>query len=196
MNDPLDSNEIEILRSKDWTRRRFLRRAGVGALGTAIGLYGRTPYALAATAANSRPDVQLLEASPFVYVSPIQTNGKESTCHAELWYAWLDDSIIVTVAADRWKATALDKGLDRARIWVGDHGRWKTFFGGRNEKFREAPNFLADAERVDDPKTIDRLIAVYDEKYPEEIAQWRSAMISGSADGSRILIRYRLATVK
>ncbi|MBC8188002.1 MAG: hypothetical protein H8E78_07330 [Proteobacteria bacterium] len=195
MNDPLDSNEIEILHSKDWTRRRFLRRAGVGALGTAIGLYGRKPYALAATAANSRPDIQLLEASPFVYVSPIRTNGKESTCHAELWYAWLDDSIIVTVAADRWKATALDKGLDRARIWVGDHGRWKTFFGGRNEKFRVAPNFLADAERVDDPKMIDRLIAVYDEKYPEEIAQWRSAMISGSADGSRILIRYRLATV-
>jgi hypothetical protein len=38
---------------------------------------------------------------------------------------------------------------------------------------------------------IDRLLAVYEEKYPNEISKWRDRMRSGFADGSRILLRYR-----
>jgi len=64
-------------------------------------------------------------------------------------------------------------------------------FGGRNEKFRQAPNFVAVAEKVEEPGMIDRLLAIYDQKYPHEIATWRDKMRAGNADGSRILIRYR-----
>jgi hypothetical protein len=63
--------------------------------------------------------------------------------------------------------------------------------GGQNGDFRGAPNFIATAEKVDDPKMIDRLLTVYGKKYPGEIAKWSDRMRSGNADGSRILIRYR-----
>jgi hypothetical protein len=133
----------------------------------------------------------LLEESPFVYISPLLQNGEESSCHAEVWFAWIDDSIIVTVARDRWKAVALARDLNGAHIWVGNHGRWKTMLGGRNEDFRGAPNFIATAEKVDDPKMIDRLLTAYEKKYPDEIGKWADRMRSGNADGSRLLIRYR-----
>ena len=38
---------------------------------------------------------------------------------------------------------------------------------------------------------LDRLLANYEKKYPEEMGDWRVPMRSGFADGSRVLIRYR-----
>jgi hypothetical protein len=173
------------------TRRALLTRLGVGLAGFTWGSFLWTDPARAKGPAPGAPPVALLEKSPFVYISPLLANGDESTCHAEVWFGWLDDAVVVTVAADRWKARALSRGLDRARIWVGNHGRWKTMLGGRNEDFRSAPNFVAEAEKIEEPATIDRLLAIYDEKYPHEIASWRDRMKSGNADGSRIMIRYR-----
>jgi hypothetical protein len=173
------------------TRRRFLTRLGVGALGLAWALPGRPRPVIAKEPDSTSLPIALLERSPFVYVSPLLRNGKESSCHAELWFAWIDDSIVVTVAKDRWKATALTRGLNGARIWVGDHGRWKNMIGGHNAAYLEAPNFLATAERVEDKKMIERLLTVYAKKYPDEIARWSDRMRSGNADGSRIMIRYR-----
>jgi hypothetical protein len=98
--------------------------------------------------------------------------------------------VVVTVATERWKATALRKGLDRARIWVGDHGIWNTWYGGHNQDFRAAPSFEARGERVRDADLLERLLATYENKYPAEIAQWREPMRTGNADGSRIVIRY------
>jgi len=43
---------------------------------------------------------------------------------------------------------------------------------------------------VNDDALLDRLLAIYDRKYPGEIDKWRDRMRSGYADGSRILIRY------
>jgi hypothetical protein len=174
------------------TRRRFMTHVAVGSAGLALGVAGVSMRATAGQPASNTPPETLLDASPYVYISPLLSSGKESSCHAELWFGWIDESVIVTVAADRWKAKALDRGLNEARIWVGDHGRWKTTFGGRNEDFRAAPNFVARAEKVDDPGMIDRLLAVYDKKYPHEIASWRDRMRAGNADGSRIMIRYRI----
>jgi hypothetical protein len=130
-----------------------------------------------------------LEASPYVYVCPLRRAGAESTCHAEVWFAWLDDSVVVTVGSDGWKARSLRKGLDRARLWVGDYGRWKGVTGG-NEKFRKAPSFIANAEKVTDRTVLDRLLARYAVKYPAEIGRWDDKMRRGFDDGSRTLIRY------
>jgi hypothetical protein len=177
------------------TRRRFLEILGGLALSSfATGLNFSPKRAVAAEPTppeNLSVSKELLEKSPFVYISPLLATGQESSCHGELWFAWLDDSIVVNVASDRWKATALTRGLERARIWVGDHGRWKGMLGRRNEDFRAAPHFDARVEKVDDESTLDRLLATYEKKYPDEIASWRDAMRSGVADGSRVLLRYK-----
>jgi len=170
------------------TRRRFLG-ATLG-LGVSATLAGPITTARAAEPAPGLPSAKVLEKSPFAYISPLKSNGKESACHAELWYAWIDEAVVVTVATDRWKATAVAKGLDQARIWIGDHGLWRTWYGGTNDDFRAAKNFVARGERVRDPELLERLLAIYETKYPEEIAQWRGPMRTGNADGSRIILRY------
>ncbi len=134
--------------------------------------------------------LEALQRSDFVYVSPLRSDGGESRCHGEVWYAWLDGAVVLTTGAERWKARALRRGLDRARLWVGNHGRWKQLFG-TNEAFRRAPSFLAKASISKDRSLNERLLAVYEDKYPAEIGRWRDEMREGFADGSRALIRYR-----
>ena len=157
-------------------RRAFIAR-GLAWLGAVLS----GPLAAAPARASSPSLRTLLESSPFVYVSPLRSDGSESSCHAEVWYAWLDEAVVVIVAADRWKARAVERGLTRTRIWVGDHGRWKGWISN-NEEFRSAPSFEAVGERVRDAALLDRLLAVYEAKYPD-----------GFADGSRVLLRYRPA---
>ena len=184
------------------TRRRLLAAAAHGLAwpwiaGPLLSLASPLSPSMAQARAEEHPDpsgserlpVGLLESSPYVYVSPLRSDGRESRCHGELWFAWLDGSVVVTVASDRWKAEALGRGLDSARIWVGDHGRWKTLLRGRNEAFRAAPSFVARAEKATDEGLLDRLLATYERKYPAEIADWRERMKRGNADGSRIMIR-------
>ena len=132
---------------------------------------------------------QALEKSGFVYVSPLLADGSESTCHGEVWFGWIDGAVVINTSKETWKARALERGLDRARIWVGDHGRWKRLLGS-NRAFLQAPSFEARAERRKDDALLDRLLAIYERKYPGEIAKWRDRMRNGHADGSRILIRY------
>ena len=132
---------------------------------------------------------QVLETSGLVYVSPLRADGRESTCHGEVWFGWIDGAVVINTSTETWKARALERGFDRARIWVGDHGRWKRLLGS-NQAFRQAPSFEARAERRKDDALLDRLLAIYEKKYPDEIAKWRDRMRNGHADGSRVLIRY------
>ena len=166
-------------------RRTFLALAG-RSLGVLAALGIPLPARRATAAEPLRP---LLEKSGFVYVSPLKSDGNESTCHAEVWYAWIDDAVVMIVSSDRWKAQAIGRGLDRARIWVGDHGRWKGLISN-NEDFRQAPSFEARGELVKDSALLDQLLAAYETKYPAEIANWRDRMRNGYADGSRVLVRY------
>ena len=166
--------------------RRALIRAGAGA--ALLVLFG---WPARRSRAGSLPAdlTELLERSPFVYVSPRKGDGAESRCHGEVWFGWLDGSVVVITGSERWKARALARGLDRARIWVGDHGTWKGMLGA-NEEFRQAPAFDARASVSKDEKLLDRLLATYERKYPEEIGHWRDKMRQGFHDGSRVLIRY------
>jgi len=164
-------------------RRQLLARAIVWLGGTVA-----SPL-LALRARASTLRAQLVQ-SPYVYVSPLRSDGSESRCHAEVWFAWLDESVVMIVSSDRWKARAIRRGLARARIWVGDHGRWKGLLSF-NERFRTAPSFDAIGEQVADEALLGRLLAAYEDKYPEEIGQWRDKMRRGYADRSRILVRYR-----
>jgi hypothetical protein len=143
-----------------------------------------------ADAAVSPTLVAALVKSPYVYVSPLRANGEESSCHGEVWFAWLDGAVVLTSATTTWKARALERKLDQARIWVGDHGRWKALVG-HNEEFRKAPSFVARASVVKgDTALLDRLLAEFEKKYPAEIGRWRDPMRAGNADGSRVMLRY------
>lgn len=130
-----------------------------------------------------------LERSPYVYISPLLADGAESTCHGEVWFGFLDGEVVIITSAKSWKARSIDRGLVRARIWVGDHGRWKQVVG-RNERFRDAPKYTARARKFSDAAVVDELLALYEKKYPKEIADWRGPMREGVKDGSRVLIRY------
>ncbi len=131
-----------------------------------------------------------LSTSPYVYVSPLLVGGRESTCHGEVWFAWLDGSVVTSTSTGSWKARSIQAGRREARLWVGDHGRWKGVLG-RNESFRRAPSFLAEGRFVAEPgPLLDRLLAVYEVKYPGEIARWRDRMRTEVADGKRVVIRY------
>lgn len=131
----------------------------------------------------------LLEGSEFVYISPLDSQGEESRCHGEVWYGWLDRGVVIVTSRETWKARSLARGRDRARIWVGNYGRVKGLLGA-NEAFRKARHFDALASEVKDAAVLERLITLYETKYPREIAKWRDKFRSGYADGSRMLIRY------
>jgi hypothetical protein len=180
-------------RSASMQRRDFLKVSGSFAAAVAL-----VPWsALAESGASGAGKkfaipsklVAQLEKSPYVYISPLRSNGKESQCHAEVWYAWLDDAVVVTVAANRWKAKALAQGLDSAKIWVGDYGRVKSY-GMSNDDYLKGQSFVARASKSSDESLMKRLIAAYETKYPAEIGKWRDKMLAGFADGSRSLLRY------
>jgi hypothetical protein len=166
-------------------RRRFI--------GASLGFL-LWPFARVARAEKSTPlppeTERALAESPYVYISPLRSDGAESRCHGEVWFGWIDGAVLVNTGHDTWKARGVRSGLDRARIWVGDFGRWKGK-PGTNEDFRGGPSFEARAEFVKDVRVLDRLLAQYDEKYPAEIGKWRDRMRNGFSDGSRVVIRYR-----
>jgi hypothetical protein len=163
------------------TRRELL---GLGA-GTALAL----AWPRLAAAALPADVAGLLERSGFVYVSPLRSDGSESRCHGEVWYGWLDGAVVLITSQTSWKARALARGLARARIWVGDHGRVSRVLG-ENDAFRKAPSFEARVERSRDAALLDRLMKTYRAKYPAEIGSWEGRMRSGFESGERVLLRY------
>jgi len=142
-------------------------------------------------AAKLAPETRaLLGSSEFVYISPLRSDGSESRCHGEVWYGWLDETVVIITSRSAWKARAvLDKGLDSARIWVGDHGRWKGWVWN-NERFRSAPSFEARAEVDRDPSLLERLMQHYSKRYADEFGVWESRMRSGFESGERVMLRY------
>ena len=130
-----------------------------------------------------------LESSPYVYISPLKSDGGESHCHGEVWYGWLDGKAVITTSTGTWKARAMAGGLDRARIWVGDYGRWKKL-GVPTQGFKKGPQFDARAAKIDDPAVLDRLMLSFRKKYPAEIGKWEPKMREGFKTGERVLIGY------
>ncbi|HTF35528.1 MAG TPA: hypothetical protein VK714_17715 [Myxococcota bacterium] len=168
-------------------RRTFLRGAAAAAL--AFPLASRFAGALEAQAPLPPRTVAALESSPFVYVCPLRRDGRESSCHGEVWYSWLDGSVVLTTAKLSWKARSAEKGLERARLWVGNYGRWKQMIG-HSEAFRDGPSFDARVRERRDDALLARLLASYEKKYPSEFPSWRDRMRAGHASGERVLLQY------
>ena len=138
----------------------------------------------------SSSDRLSFERSRYVYISPLRSNGGESRCHGEVWFAWIDDNIIVTSRTETWKVRSVRRGLDQARIWVGDYGRWKK---GKNESFRGGSRFDTRSALIEDPILLSQTLALFANKYPKEFPKWKDRMETGHRDGTRVLLRYELA---
>jgi hypothetical protein len=170
------------------SRRRFLQ----GSLAfSATALLPSLPVAAESAFAVPAETAAQLVSSPLIYLSPIRSDGTESACHAEIWFAADGNDVFVVTSEERWRSQAVKKGLDRARIWVGDFGVWKKS-GGR---FKEAPTFMAKADFVgaDARATQDRVLALFGEKYASAWGSWGPKFRSGLADGSRVMLRYQAA---
>ncbi len=124
--------------------------------------------------------------SPLVYVTPLRSDGSESRCHAEVWFVAEGDDILVVTNPERWRAAAIQKGLDRARVWIGDHGVWKKSEG----RFKRAPSLVVRGRIETDADAHGRALEKFGAKYADGWSKWGPRFRKGLADGSRVLIRY------
>ncbi len=125
--------------------------------------------------------------SALVYLTPLHRSGKESTCHAEVWFVYFEGAFYVVTASDAWRARAVRAGLDRARLWVGEFGVWTRADGA----YRSAPQVEARADLPQDGALRTRVLVEFAKKYSREWRVWGPRFRDGLADGSRVLIRYR-----
>ena len=155
------------------------------AVAPAIPILVRTAFAEDAGATPA----DKLETSRLVYLTPIKSNGEESRCKAEIWFSHHDGDVFVVTPPATWRAEAVRRGLARARLWVGEFGVW-TQSGGA---FRKAPEFMATASIESDAQAQALVLSMMGEKYAESgWGRWGQRFKDGLADGSRVMIRYRL----
>ena len=128
-----------------------------------------------------------LDASRLVYITPLKSDGEESRCKAEIWFAHDGGNVYVVTPADAWRAEAVGRGLDRARLWVGDFGPWRDADGA----FRAAPEVMATAALETNAATQARVLEAMGGKYADDgWTRWGPRFEKGLADGSRVMIRY------
>ena len=166
------------------SRRRFLE--GAVALSGALLVPVHSAFSADEKFALADDASQAMSKSSLVYLSPIQSSGKESKCHAEIWFAHHGEDVYVVTPATAWRTQAIRRGLDRARVWVGDHG-----MANKSNKFKSAPNYLARASVLPkgDP-AIERGLEIMGGKYASDWGKWGPRFRAGLKDGSRVMLRY------
>jgi len=137
--------------------------------------------------AADAPAVAALATSPLVYLCPTRADGSDSRCQAEVWFVPIDGEVFVCTSAKAWRARAVDQGLRRARLWVGDFGPWKQSDGA----YRSAPHLVVEGSLETDAAVRTRALTAFGAKYSAEWTTWGPRFHDGLADGSRVLLRYR-----
>ena len=164
------------------SRRAFLKTTALASGAIAFPWPARAEPNALARAAIAR--------SPLVYVSPLKGNGEESTCHGEVWFVPDGGDLLVVTNPERWRAAAIGKGMDRARLWVGNFGVWKK----AGDAFRKAPTFEARASIEKDKGVQAMALEAFGAKYAKEWDKWGPRFRDGLASGERVLIRYSPTT--
>jgi hypothetical protein len=126
--------------------------------------------------------------SPLIYLTPIQSNGNESKCQSEIWFVRDQDDLYVVTAATAWRAQAVRKGLIDARIWVGDVGP-----ASADARYKTLPQIETRAFHIVDSDTHARILEIFGGKYPGEWGTYGPRFKNGLADGSRVMLRYRVS---
>lgn len=132
-----------------------------------------------------------LKNSELIYLSPIKTDGAESTCKSELWFLYDESSIYVVTQSSAWRADAIRKGLTQARIWIGGADRTLAVEG----KLDTAPSSLASAELMADNSRFDAIVDKFGVKYSAtgvEWDEWGPRWRASLGVGSRVMLRYTL----
>ena len=164
------------------TRRQLVLRAA-----STAGAVALAPLAAHATG-YSLPEAakKALVESPLVYISPMKSDGEESRCHGEVWYYADGDDVIIGSEVSTWKVRALDKGLDRARVWIADYGpEWRAL-----KRYRSAPGFLARVSIDQSARVFEGLMLGHAQRYPGEWDKWEERFRKQYADGTRKIVRY------
>jgi hypothetical protein len=169
------------------SRRDFVR--GAAALSGAVLLPASAAWPGDPEFRVSKEAQAAIEKSPLIYITPIKSDGNESACHAEVWFYADGADLLVVTKQELWRSQAVKRGLDRARIWVGDFGVWKRSKGA----FRKAPTFLAQVEHISsDAEAVERTLKGMAVKYADEgWSTYGPLFKEGLSDGSRVLLRYR-----
>ena len=90
-------------------------------------------------------------------------------------------------ARDTWRARAARKGLNRARVWIGNLGVWKSTKG----KYRELPSVETQVTVIDNKDEQARVLKLFGQKYTLQWLVWGRRFRAGLDDGSRTMLRYR-----
>jgi hypothetical protein len=128
------------------------------------------------------------DSSRLIYISPLKADATVSRCQAEVWFMRDGSDLFVVTQADAWRARAIMKGRDMARIWVGDVGVWS-----RNPEYRDLPSILARGSLIHDPAVQTAMLEKFGGKYSDEWPVWGPRWQNGLTDGSRVMIRYQPA---
>jgi len=147
---------------------------------------GAWTYPLLARAAAAPAALAALDRSQLVYLSPVVSGGRDSRCHAEVWFVHHDGAVFVCTQASAWRAEALRRGFTQARLWIGEFGVWTRADGS----YLSAPYLEAGGRQVDDPAVHAAILPVFGRKYAAEWDRWGPRFRDGLADGSRVLLRY------
>ncbi len=129
-----------------------------------------------------------LASSRVIYLTPLRSDGTESSCQSEIWYVLHNGEIFVSTRMDAWRTQAIKKGLTKTRIWVGDFGVWTS----AKEKYRAAPSLMLNGKLETDPALRAQVLEVFGKKYADEWVKWGPRFRDGLADGSRSLLRYQI----
>jgi hypothetical protein len=163
-----------------FNRRHFLKLTG-GTLAL-LGLPG-----LVRAADNASGLATAIRESDLIYLTPIKSNGEESQCQAEIWFAADGRDMFVVTGTDTWRARAPRMGLAKARVWVGDLGVWT----GTDGKYKNLPNVDTDVSVIEDKQEQERVLELFGDKYTMEWLVWGRRFRNGLEDGSRTMLRYR-----
>jgi hypothetical protein len=128
-----------------------------------------------------------LEDSDLIYLTAIQSNGKDSRCQSEIWFVLDGQDIFVCTNTNAWRTQAIVQGLQRSHIWVGDLGNWTRTDGA----YKTLPMIEASSSIVPDKTQHVRALELFGDKYPIAWLRYKSIFTDGLENGSRSLLRYR-----
>lgn len=140
--------------------------------------------------AGESPAVTALDKSQLIYLSPVVSGGRESACKGEVWFIHHENQIYVVTQADAWRAEAVRKGFTRAKIWIGEFGMWKS----AGDRYRSAPYLEIEGQIESDREKHLQLLPVFGKKYAAEWGSWGPRFRDGLSDGSRVMLRYTVAS--
>lgn len=134
---------------------------------------------------------QAIDSSDLIYLTAIRSDGSESNCQSEVWFVPQGTDLYIVTMTSSWRVRAVKKGLNKARIWVGDLGNWR----GTKGKYKALPSVDALASEVTDDAKQEQILDLFGSKYPLGWIVYGSKFRDGLADGTRTMVRYRSTLV-